>query len=162
MDFVSIFTALINTYGLWALFAISLIASASILFPVPSEVAVFLMGVAANPITIALVASTGSAIGELTVYGLGIGSEKILQKARKKTPKWIGDLDSAFKKYGFGLLFLFAATPLPFDAVGVVAGITKYKVERFLIATWCGKMVKNIVIAYAGAMGLGFVLNIFY
>ena len=162
MDFVAIFAALLHTYGLLGLFGISLAASAAILFPVPSEVAVFLMGAVENPILIALVASTGSAIGELTVYGLGIGSEKIIQKAKKKVPKWVGDLDAAFDKYGFGLLFLFAATPLPFDAVGVIAGITKYKVGKFLVATWCGKLVKNIVIAYAGAMGLGFVLNVFH
>ena len=103
-----------------------------------------------------LAAGLGSAIGELTGYGIGLGGEKIIIK---KYPQYKDSLKAwkrKFKERGFILLFLFAVTPLPDDIVGIVAGLLKYDVKKFLIAVFLGKTLMFLLVAYAGKWAFGF------
>ncbi|QQG42154.1 MAG: VTT domain-containing protein [Candidatus Woesebacteria bacterium] len=140
----------LQTYGFFGLFLLNIVGSATLFLPTPLFLSAFVAGSIYNPILVAIVASAGSAIGELTGYLAGYGAEDILEKDIKvqKIKGWM-------KKRGFLTLFLLAAIPNPvFDMAGFVAGATDVSVKKYLIAVWLGKLVKFSVISYAGASSL--------
>ena len=57
------------------------------------------------------------------------------------------------QKWGVLTVFVFAATPLPFDVMGMVAGLLRYPFWKFFLACLCGKILKYVGIALAGAWG---------
>jgi len=65
------------------------------------------------------------------------------------------------KKYGMGAIFLFAATPLPMDVIGMVAGFQRYNLLAFFLAMLPGKLIKMWMVAYAGKYSFGIVLALF-
>ena len=71
-----------------------------------------------------------------------------------KSAQWL-------KRWGVMTIFLFAATPLPFDVMGMVAGLLRFPLWKFILACWFGKTLKYIGIALAGAWGLEAVLRYF-
>ena len=154
------FLAEIAGWGYAGIFIVSVIGSASIIFPVPSMIFVFLLSGELNPIIIALLAGAGSAIGEMAGYGLGYGSSLLTEKKKRKWEKIIGRTKDAFQKHGgFWIIVLFAATPLPHDIVGIVAGTLKYHPKKFLFATFIGKFAINLVIALAGFYSINWVVD---
>jgi len=150
---------MLKPYGYLGVFLINLIASLTIIFPLPAAAFVFGLGAVLNPFLIGLASGVGAAIGEFTGYGLGIGSRKIL---KKKWKRQIDETQKLFAKYGgFFVIFIFAATPLPDDIAGIVAGIFKYPVKKYFLAVLIGKIVLNVVIAYAGFYGIKEILGYF-
>ncbi|KKQ91905.1 MAG: putative membrane protein [Candidatus Woesebacteria bacterium GW2011_GWB1_39_10] len=139
-------------YGFLGLFVLNILGSATIFLPTPLFLTAFVAGSIYNPILVAVVASAGSAIGELTGYLAGYGAEDILEKDPK-----VQRIRGWMKKRGFLTLFLLAAIPNPiFDMAGFVAGATEVSVKKYLIAVWLGKLIKFSAIAYAGASSLAF------
>jgi membrane protein YqaA with SNARE-associated domain len=53
-----------------------------------------------------------------------------------------------------------AALPLPFDVVGLSAGITRYPVWRFLVYVALGKIVKVTYVATADGYGIAILAGI--
>jgi len=70
----------IQTFEYLGVFIISFLGSASVLFPLPNFLIVFSSGAFLNPFLVAIVAGFGSAIGELTGYGVGYGGQKLVKK----------------------------------------------------------------------------------
>jgi len=150
---------ILKSYGYLGAFLINLIASAAIFLPLPASVFVFGLGAVLNPLFIGLVAGAGAAIGEFTGYALGWGSRKAI---KNKWKKQIDYIEKLFAKYGgFLIIFIFAATPLPDDIAGVVAGVIKYPARKYFLAALLGKIVLNIALAYAGFYGVKEILNYF-
>lgn len=140
------------------IFIVSLIGSASIILPVPFIVVVFSSAVFLNPFVVGLSAGFGAAIGELTGYGVGYGAHGLV----KKYKYWFELAEKWFQKHGgFFVIFIFAATPLPFDIVGLVTGAMKYPIKKFFIATLLGKIVANLIVAYAGFYSINWILGFF-
>jgi membrane protein YqaA with SNARE-associated domain len=144
--------------GYFGIFLISLIGSSTIIFPLPASTFVFLAAAALNPLLLGIVAGMGAALGELVGYVFGRAGRKIGQKKFEK------ELDKArrmFEKYGgFLALIVFAATPLPDDVAGIVAGLLKYDVKRFFVAVSIGKIIFHLVLAYGGYYGINWILNL--
>jgi len=147
------------SYGYFGIFLISLIGSSTIIFPIPSAAFVFATGALLNPLLVGLFAGFGAAIGEFTGYALGLGGRRAIKK------KWKGNINKVeklFQKYGgFLVITIFAATPLPDDITGIVAGIIKYPARKFFLAVLIGKLILHIIIAYAGLYGINWVLQYF-
>lgn len=140
----------LQSYGYVGLFVLNILGSATIFLPTPLFLTAFVAGAIYNPMIVAVVASLGSAIGELTGYVTGYGAEELLEKDIKiqKVKKWMD-------KYGLWALLALAAIPNPlFDAAGIVAGATGISVYKYLLVVWIGKLVKFIVIASLGAESL--------
>jgi membrane protein YqaA with SNARE-associated domain len=67
-----------------------------------------------------------------------------------------------FEKYGgFLALIIFAATPLPDDIAGIIAGFLKYDLKRFFAAVLIGKVIFHLVLAYGGYYGINSLLKYF-
>jgi len=150
---------LIDTMGYLGVFFVSFIGSATIIFPVPSFIVVFFVGAVMNPWLVGISAALGNALGELTGYLLGKGGGKIIEKRYKKG---VGKYKEWFKKDRvFLLITIFAATPLPDDIVGLMCGIFNYNIKKFLLASFIGKLVLNLLLAWGGFYGLRWVLSVF-
>jgi uncharacterized membrane protein YdjX (TVP38/TMEM64 family) len=151
--------ALLQSYGYVGIFLINLISSASIVLPLPGSAFVFALGAVIDPLFVGIAAGAGAAIGETTGYLLGIGGGKLI---RMKWNKQVEKIEKLFAKYGgFVILFLFAATPLPDDIAGVVAGVLKYPVKKYFIAVLMGKIALSVALAYGGYFGYHQILGYF-
>jgi len=160
---------LLDTLGYPIVFLINLIGSATVFVPVPGFALLFFLPVLGfNPWLLALFGAAGAAIGEITGYAVGIGGRKLAQKAENKGigEKVLGKktlierAEEWSRKRGvFPVIVLFAATPLPFDIIGIVAGVVGYDARKFLLATFIGKLIIFSVIAWAGLFGMEWLLE---
>lgn len=151
--------SLIENLGYTGIFLVNLVGSATIFFPLPAAAIVFVFGAFFNPLLIAIFASIGGTLGELVGYSLGVGGGKLLEK---KYEKFLKKGEQWFEpNRGFFYIILFAATPLPDDVVGILGGLFKYNVKKFILASFIGKMIMNSALAFGGAYGLNWILNIF-
>jgi len=149
----------VTAYGYFGVFAINAVASATIFFPLPAFALTFVLGSVLNPWLLGLSAGLGSAVGELTGYLIGFGSHKAL---KKKYKKWLWKAEKFAEKRGmFAAILAIAASPLPTDIVGILAGVSKYKPWKFFLAMTIGKVIKYTLIAWAGFYGLHWIAGIF-
>jgi membrane protein YqaA with SNARE-associated domain len=150
-QFVNWGAELTYSWGYAGAFLVSLIGNASIIFPIPSYLAVFALGPALNPWILGLVAAAGATLGELTGYLLGLGGGKVLSK---KHTKAVNIAEQWRKKRGmFLVIVLFAATTLPDDVVGILGGAMKYDLKKFLSAAFIGKTISHTLLAWGGFFG---------
>jgi uncharacterized membrane protein YdjX (TVP38/TMEM64 family) len=134
-------------YG--SVFIATMVANATIVAPVPFAIAIMLSAAKDfNPIIVALCAATGGTIGELSGYYAGRLGRKIAIPESivgyQKIERWIN-------KYGFWAITVLAFQPvIPFDIGGMVAGVAKMPLYKFMPALWIGKFPKYIVLLYVG------------
>ncbi len=145
----------VQRFGHWGYvgaFVISLIASATIILPAPGIVVIIAMSAALDPILLGIVAGVGSAIGELTGYAAGRGGRALIPAERSRQFEQLTQLT---QRYGVLALGVLAALPFPlFDFAGIVAGVLRMRVVRFLLAVAVGKSVKYIILILLGASPL--------
>lgn len=130
-------------WGYVGAFFISLIASASIILPIPGLPLAMAMGTALNPILLGIVTGVGSAIGELSGYAAGASGRILVsddhESHYRRFERWTN-------KYGAAAIFLVAVMPIPlFDLAGIAAGASGMPFWQFFLATALGKTVKYIV-----------------
>lgn len=149
-DFVSIAGSLSGPFGYVVLFFLVLALSASLFLPVPVFAVVVAAASVLDPLWVGIIAGIASAIGELSGYFIGAGSERILEK-KGKEGDFYRRVSKAFKKYGFWGIVGATIFPLTLiDFVGLVAGALRYGWRKFLLATLIGKIPRYLIIAYAG------------
>jgi membrane protein YqaA with SNARE-associated domain len=146
-------------YGYLGIFVISLIGSASILIPIPYTVIIFTLSAfrILDPMLIALSSGLGSAVGEFSGYLLGYYGQAILSDIQKRKIEFILKV---FNKYGAITVFIFALTPLPDDLLIIPLGIMRYSFVKVLLPCLLGKIFMSLILAYGGAMSIGFIQNI--
>jgi membrane protein YqaA with SNARE-associated domain len=144
-------------WGYLGIFAISLVSSASIILPVPYFAFVFAAGAALNPFLVGVAGGLGSAIGELTGYVIGFGGKQALKRGHEK---WLSRAEAWAERHGFfAVVLVFAATPLPDDVIGILAGALGYDVRKFFIASLLGKLALNLALAFGGFYGYSALLG---
>jgi len=138
----------LGNYGYLGAFLISLVGNATIILPVPTFMIVVALGASFNPFLVGLTSALGGTIGEMTCYLLGLSGRGVVENRRlyDRAVQWL-------QKWGALTVFVFALTPSPFDVMGMVAGLLRYPFWKFFLATLCGKIIKYIVLALAGAWG---------
>lgn len=135
-------------HGYLGVFLVNLVTCASILFPIPGEAINVAAGSLLNPLTVALVATIGATIGEMTAYVAGFYGRQIL---RDRYAERYAHAERWMNRYGLFAVFLFALIPmLIFDLLGIVAGCTKYNLPKFAAATFAGRFLRCLLLSYAG------------
>jgi len=121
--------AQLGNYGYLSAFLISLIANATIILPFPGIVILFALGASFNPVLVGLAGGIGGTIGEMTSYMLGYSGRGVVENRRfyDKATQWL-------KKWGVLTVFIFALTPLPFDVLGIAAGVLRFPFWKFFVA----------------------------
>ena len=145
----------LGSYGYLGLFVVSAVGNATVLLPVPSLAATFMAGSLFNPLLAGVVSGAGMAVGEMSGYLAGYGGTAIIEK---KDTKAYERLEGWMRRHGSVTIFVLSAIPNPvFDLAGIVAGMLRFPVWRFLVPCFLGKTVKGIVFALAGAQSLQWV-----
>lgn len=134
-------------YGYPGIFLFNLLSSATLILPVPGVALTSLMGAIFNPFWVALAAGTGAALGELSGYLAGFSGQTVAER----TPVY-ARIEGWMTRYGELVILVLAVIPNPFfDVAGMMAGVLKMPVWRFLLYCWLGKVVKMLIFAYGGA-----------
>ncbi|MHA1837454.1 MAG: VTT domain-containing protein, partial [Candidatus Heimdallarchaeota archaeon] len=153
MNFGEIMVNIVNWFegtrlGLWGIFLgvflISIFGNFTIIFPVPYTLA--LVTVATRDyigwwqiLVMGIFAGAGASIGETSAWLLGKASKKVIENSMEKqvsrAQNWI---DRGLAPL---IIFLFAATPLPDDAVLVFIGLLGYSLWKTIIWCFFGKIV---------------------
>jgi membrane protein YqaA with SNARE-associated domain len=142
--------AVLGNFAYLSAFLISLVANATVILPMPGLAILMGLGVTFNPVLVGLAGAVGGAIGEMTGYMIGYSGRGVVsnRRAYARAEGWMG------KRRGFLVVFLFALLPiLPLDVAGMVAGILRYPVWKFLLASFLGKGVLYVALIYTGAWG---------
>ena len=139
---------------------VSFIGSATIVLPVvPAVLVIFAVAPIANPWLVGIAAGVGAAFGELTGYALGRGGNYV---AGKKQKKYFLQAERLMERYGaVVVIFVFSILPLPFDVIGIICGITRYDIRKFMVATTAGKIIKFTLISLAGFYGISWLMGTF-
>lgn len=144
-----------EAYGYPGIFLITLMANSTVFLPAPGIAFVFAMGSVLNPLWVALAASIGGSLGEISGYLAGFSSQAIIDKINiyKKVEPFV-------RKYGGFAVLIFAAIPNPFfDLAGIAAGGLKMTFRRFLLFCWIGQLIKMTCISLAGYYSFNWMLG---
>ena len=136
----------LQAFGYPGIFLFSLLANATILVPVPGVVFTSAMGAVFNPLFVSIAAGTGASLGELSGYVAGFSGQAVVENKKRyeQVVKWM-------RKYGDLTILMLAFIPNPlFDLAGMLAGILKMPVWKFLFYCVIGKILKMMMFAYAG------------
>jgi membrane protein YqaA with SNARE-associated domain len=136
----------LEKYGYPGIFLLAFLSYATVILPVPGLLVISAMGAIFNPLLVALVAGVGAALGELTGYLAGFGSQPVVERVNiyKRMVEWV-------KKYGALSVLALSALPNPFfDLTGAAAGALRMPVLKFFFWTWIGETIKMLIFAYTG------------
>lgn len=147
----------LQAYGYPGIFLFSILANATILIPVPGVVFTSAMGAIFNPLFVSFAAGAGAALGELSGYLAGFSGQAVVEDTPRyeRIVRWM-------EKYGDITVLVLAFIPNPlFDLAGIVAGILKMPVWKFLVFCVIGKILKMMMFAYAGSWVIQFLERLF-
>lgn len=141
----------LGALGYPGIFFVSLFSNATLILPVPGVLFTSAMGAVFNPWWVALAASTGATIGELSGYLAGFSGQAVIENK-----KWYEKVSGWMKKFGDVTILVLAFVPNPvFDVAGMVAGALRMPLWRYLLWSWIGKTGKMLLFAFGGASVLG-------
>lgn len=147
--------SLVTGFGYLGVFIASVISSATIFLPVPGYIVIPFAVTVLDPLLVGIAAGIGSALGEMTGYGIGLGGGALAAR-KKEFTAWFARLEKLFARHnGMLIIFVFSSLPLPFDVLGLFCGAIKYDAKKFFIAGAAGKTVRYVTLAYAAATGMG-------
>ncbi len=133
----------LGQWGYVGAFVISLVASASVVLPIPGLPVAMAMGTALNPFLLGLVTGFASALGETVGYLAGKGGRTLVERGKEMQYHRI---EAWTQKYGAFAVFLAAIFPLPlFDLAGLAAGAMRMPFWQFFVAAFLGKTIKYTV-----------------
>jgi uncharacterized membrane protein YdjX (TVP38/TMEM64 family) len=133
-------------YGYAGAFVISVVLNATIIIPVSNmTVIAALGGVLGMPWLVGVLGGVGAGIGEMSAYIAGRSGRELIanNKVYLKIESWV-------KRWGWIAVFFLSIFPLVFDFVGIIAGAMRMPVWKFMVATWLGRTISYVVVAYFG------------
>jgi membrane protein YqaA with SNARE-associated domain len=145
-------------FGYLGVFMISFIGSASVIFPVPYTIVIFILGGMLDPLFVAISGGLGSALGEFSGYVLGYYGRKIVSEERRRKMDYMLRI---FEKHGPVTIFLFALTPLPDDLLFIPLGVMRYPFLRAFIPALLGKILMTFILAYSGQQSIELIRTLF-
>ena len=146
----------LGEWGYAGAFVAMLVNNATIILPAAGQLIIVGLSASLNPVCKGVAGGVGGTIGELTGYVLGmtgrriVSAENVTRRLRLVPRRLFGPT-----------LFLFAATPLPFDVAGIAAGTVRFPVWWFLFWVGAGKILNTIAIAVAARYTIAWLQRVF-
>jgi len=139
--------------GYLAIFFATLLGSSTVFLPAPNVAVLIAGGILFNPILSGVFGGLGWSLGEIVGYYVGRKSSKLVITS-KRLSRYYLRAENYVRKWGLKILFLFSIIPNPaFDAFGIVAGIYKIPVLKFMAICAAGKVIGAIIISMLGHFG---------
>ena len=139
-----------KSLGYTGVFLLSFLGSVSMVLPVPGLISLCGASAVLNPLTAAILAGVGEAVGELSGYAVGYGGKTVVEDhgLYRRVRVWMG-------RRGALMIFIVCLIPNPLvDVVGIAAGATRFPLARFLAIALVGKILKSLMVAYACHAGI--------
>jgi membrane protein DedA with SNARE-associated domain len=144
-------------WGYVGCFVINILASGTLVMPGLGIVVTFTLGGLLNPAIVGAVAGIGEAIGAVGAYFTGYGGGGIL---RSSSNGLYLRFSSIVQRHGSKGVLLVASIINPFYYFfAVFLGMLRFGFTRFFLATWAGRTIKNMILAYLGYFGLRTILQ---
>lgn len=127
-------------------------APSNSLLPVPHEPGLLLVAQYYDPVPVALAACLGTCLAAAVDYPVvrAVCRNGSVQRAREG--RWYRRAERAVMRFPFATIVVFAATPLPFYVVRVLAPAAGYPVWRYIVATAVGRFPRYVAIAWLGSV----------
>ena len=148
-------------FGVWGVGAAALLDSSTIPIPMDALLAVYVWNDKGHFWLYCLLAAAGSAVGGLAPYGLGrAGGELFLLKRVNR--ERFERMRTRFERQEFLAMMIpsMLPPPTPWKAFVFAAGVFEMRVAPFMLAVFCGRMVRWLVLSVLvlklgpGAVGL--------
>ncbi len=146
-----------QTEGYLALFVAAVLSGALFMLPGFGWAAIGAFAIAfENWWLPAIIGTTGQVIGEMYSYFLGYTGSRWIRRNR-----WYYRVQRFLRIHGFVTILVLAATPNPvFDIAGAVAGAARFGWQRFVVASWLGRLAKNLAISALAILGADIILDL--
>jgi membrane protein YqaA with SNARE-associated domain len=134
--------------GPWGVFAIAAVDGSLFGMPVDAVVAGYVYHDRSRFLLYVLLASAGSAVGSLVIYGIGyFGGETVLRK--RIPPERFAKIHASFERHEFWALMFPAMLPppTPFKMFVLAASAFEMRLTHFLAAVFAGRFVRFLVLA---------------
>ncbi len=134
--------------GPWGVFAIAAVDGSLFGMPVDAVVAGYVYHDRSRFLLYVLLASAGSAMGSLVIYGIGyFGGETVLRK--RIPPERFAKIHASFERHEFWALMFPAMLPppTPFKMFVLAASAFEMRLTHFLAAVFAGRFVRFLVLA---------------
>jgi len=144
-------------WGYVGCFFISVLADGTFVLPGFGIVITFTLGGILNPAIVGAVAGIGEAVGAIGAYLTGYAGRGLF---RDRDSGLYLRFSRIIDRHGSKAIFVVSALLSPiFYPFAVLLGTLRFGLVRFFLATWAGRTVKSMVIAYLGYFGLRSVLQ---
>jgi membrane protein DedA with SNARE-associated domain len=145
-------------WGYVGCFFINIVASGTLVMPGFGLVLTFTLGGVLNPAIVGAVAGIGEAIGAVGAYFTGYAGRGLFRDSNNSFYLRFSNL---VDRHGSKAVFFIACVISPiYYPFAVILGTLRFGWVRFFLATWAGRTVKNMALAYLGYFGLGSILRL--
>ena len=147
----------ISEWGYFGCFFINVLTNGTFILPGFGIVITFTLGGVLNPAIVGAVAGIGEAIGATGAYFTGYAGRGLI---RDRNSGLYLRFNNIIERHGSKAIFFVSAILSPFFyPFAVFLGMVRFGWVRFFLATWAGRTVKSMALAYLGYYGLGFLLR---
>jgi membrane protein YqaA with SNARE-associated domain len=140
--------AILKPLGAWGVLLVSTLDASFFGLPIDAVVASYVYTDKSRFLLYVVMASAGSALGSIVIYLIGYkGGEELV---RKRIPaQRFEKIHSAFDKHPFWSLMFPAMLPppTPFKLFVLAAAVSEMGFGRFLLAIFCGRLVRFLILA---------------
>jgi len=147
----------IAEWGYVGCFFINVLASGTLAMPGFGLVLTFTLGGVLNPAIVGAVAGIGEAIGAIGAYFMGYAGRGLFRDSNSSLYLRFSNI---IDRHGSKAVFLIASLITPiYYPFAVFVGMIRFGWLRFFFATWAGRTIKNMMLAYLGYYGLRSILR---
>jgi membrane protein DedA with SNARE-associated domain len=147
----------IAEWGYFGCFFINVLTNGTFILPGFGIVLTFTLGGVLNPAIVGAVAGIGEAIGAIGAYFTGYAGRGLI---RDNNSSLYLRFNNIIDRHGSKAIFFVSAVLSPFFyPFAVFLGMVRFGWVRFFLATWAGRTVKSMVLAYLGYFGLRSILR---
>ena len=144
-------------WGYVGCFVISVLTNGTFILPGFGIVFTFTLGGVLEPAIVGAVAGIGEAVGAIGAYFTGYAGRGLF---RDRDSALYVRFSNLVDRHGSKAIFVVSAVLSPlFYPFAVLLGTLRFGWVRFFLATWAGRTVKSMVIAYLGYFGLRSILQ---
>jgi membrane protein DedA with SNARE-associated domain len=144
-------------WGYFGCFFINVLTNGTFILPGFGIIITFTLGGVLNPAIVGAVAGIGEAIGAIGAYFTGYAGRGLL---RDNNSSIYLRFNNIIERHGSKAIFFVSAVLSPiFYPFAVFLGMVRFGWVRFFLATWAGRTVKSMVLAYLGYFGLRSILQ---